>query len=98
MENWEYCAKANQKALDCLPADESALTDAQKTMKAQFIEGLKKAEAGIKSPLNPYVVVDRETASKGLPWVRAKYVITTQRPPKKSSVCTLHHFITSLSH
>ncbi|KAH6916700.1 hypothetical protein BKA70DRAFT_1250302 [Coprinopsis sp. MPI-PUGE-AT-0042] len=85
MENWEYCATAYQKALDCLPSDESILTDAQKTMKAQFSEGLAKAEAGKKRPKNPYVVVDREMASKGLPWIRAKYVIATQRPSKKSS-------------
>jgi hypothetical protein len=96
MENWAYCAEAYQKALACLPTDESALTDAQKTMKAQFSDGLKKAEAGKQKPNNPYVVVDRETASKGLPWVRAKYVIASQRPSKKSSVCTCCIFMASL--
>ena len=80
------CANAYQKALDCLPSDESSLTDAQKAMKKQFTDGLKTAEAGKRRPDNPYVVVDQEAASKGLPWDRARFVIARQRPSKKSSV------------
>ena len=67
-----YTSSANawKKALDCLPA-EGELTDTEKKFKAQYSEGLRKAQQAAKEPPRTYIVVNKDAAS-GLPWARAE--------------------------
>ncbi|EAU92339.1 hypothetical protein CC1G_00558 [Coprinopsis cinerea okayama7 len=84
LELWEHCIEAWQKALECLPSDESAMTPADKAVKVQFEEGLKKAKSASRSKGSSSRMGVEKTARK-LPWTVAKSLIETGQLDNSSS-------------
>ncbi|EDR15294.1 uncharacterized protein LACBIDRAFT_291776 [Laccaria bicolor S238N-H82] len=69
LELQHMCIDAWETALSCLPTEQDKLSAEEARLKAQFQEGLRKAQAAKEKP--PQVFVIPSSGAKQLPWQRA---------------------------
>lgn len=69
LSSWTRCIDAWETALSCLPTEQDKLSAEEARLKAQFQEGLRKAQAAKEKP--PQVFVIPSSGAKQLPWQRA---------------------------